>query len=263
MGLVTEKLKYKDILLDINCRLNRNKIIGLFGDSSNTLIDIFNGDIDDFDGAVILNKMHYDHEFFKKNPSSISLIEVNPFFYSTVVEEEFKFTYDFRKINDDKVEKRMNKYLNLVSLDESYLKRSISTLSSSEKYLIGLAINLSLDSEVYLFKDVFEGLDHNLKKKVSVIIKNLKEDNKIVILSSASTDILYEICDEIVLFKDKTIFKTGTVDKIFTSVDLLKGSEIPMPNISKVTYFAKTNKKAKLSYHKDVRDIIKDIYKHV
>ena len=42
----------------------------------------------------------------------------------------------------------------------------------------------------------------------------------------------------------------------------MKENVIPMPYITKVTYLAK-NKKVKLTYHKDVRDIIKDIYKHV
>ena len=51
-------------------------------------------------------------------------------------------------------------------------------------------------------------------------------------------------------------------DEIFTSDELMKENVIPMPYITKVTYLAK-KKKVKLSYHKDVRDIIKDIYKHV
>ena len=44
--------------------------------------------------------------------------------------------------------------------------------------------------------------------------------------------------------------------------EIIKDKIVPIPYISEVTYLAK-NKKVKLSYHKDVRDIIKDIYKHV
>ena len=35
-----------------------------------------------------------------------------------------------------------------------------------------------------------------------------------------------------------------------------------MPNLVKFTMLAKA-KKVKLSYHRDIRDLIKDVYKHV
>ena len=94
------------------------------------------------------------------------------------------------------------------------------------------------------------------------IIKNLKEEKKIVVVSSNDTDVLYELTDEIILLNGNSVYKYGSSDKIFTLTELMKEKVIPMPKITKVTYLAK-NKKIKLSYHKDVRDIIKDIYKHV
>ena len=78
-----------------------------------------------------------------------------------------------------------------------------------------------------------------------------------------NVNILYEITDEVLLLDGNNLYKVGTTDKIFTSNELMKGDIVPMPNITKVTYLAKTKKNVKLSYHKDVRDIIKDIYKHV
>ena len=68
--------------------------------------------------------------------------------------------------------------------------------------------------------------------------------------------------DEVLLLDGRLLYESGSSDDIFTSTKLMKENVIPMPYITKVTYLAK-NKKVKLSYHKDVRDIIKDIYKHV
>ena len=86
---------------------------------------------------------------------------------------------------------------------------------------------------------------------------------KIVILASNDTNLLYQYTDEVLLLNGNNVYKVGQTDKIFTSAELMKGDIVPMPNITKVTYIAKTKKNVKLSFHKDVRDIIKDIYKHV
>ena len=45
--------------------------------------------------------------------------------------------------------------------------------------------------------------------------------------------------------------------------DFLKKNRINITKIVEFTYLAKKKKNIKIDYHKDVRDIIKDIYKHV
>ena len=40
-------------------------------------------------------------------------------------------------------------------------------------------------------------------------------------------------------------------------------NKFSIPEIIEFTYLAKKKKSVKIDYHKDIRDIIKDIYKHV
>jgi len=261
MELVFDQVKYKDLLNDITYKFSSKKVTGLYGDNCNYIMDIINGDILDFDGDIFLDDSVLEKDFYKKNPTLIALIDSKPFFYSNKVDEEFKFNMSFRKYDCD-LEKKEKELLNLVGLDISILKRNINTLSSSEKYLLSIAINLMYDPRIIMLKDVFWGLDRNNKKKLMMIIKNLKEDNKIVIVSHRDTNILYELVDDVILMDKADIYKEGLSDDIFTSLEMMKDKVIPMPYITRVTYLAK-NKKVKLSYHKDVRDIIKDIYKHV
>lgn len=261
MELVFEKVKYKDLLNDISYKFFSKRIIGLYGDNCNYIMDIINGDILDYDGEMYLDNNLIEKNFYRKNPSLIAFIDSKIFFYTTKVDEEFKFNVSFRKYDCD-LEKKEKEVLKLVGLDESFLKRNINTLSSSEKYLLSIAVNLIYEPKIVMFKDVFWGLDRNSKKKVMTLIKNLKEDNKIIIVSHRDTNILYELVDDVILMDKDNIYKEGLSDEIFTSTEIMKEKVIPMPYITKVTYLAK-NKKVKLSYHKDVRDIIKDIYKHV
>ena len=59
------------------------------------------------------------------------------------------------------------------------------------------------------------------------------------------------------------ILKEGNTFDILTNVNYLKKNKIDIPDIVEITYLALKNKKVKIDYHKDIRDIIKDIYKHV
>jgi len=262
MGLVLENIKYKEYLNDISCEFLDGSINGIYGDNSKYIIDIINGDISDYDGTLKYDDNIMDVDYYKLNPTVVALIEDKPFFYTDSVLDEFRFNFDFRNCDLDILEEKSKELLNLVGLEESILKRNIYTLSFSEKYLLSLAINLIYNPEIIIFRDVFNGLDRNNKKKLMMVIKNLKEDKKNIIVTSNNTNILYELVDEVLLLDGSLIYENGSCDKIFTSTEIMKESVIPMPYITKVTYLAK-NKKVKLSYHKDVRDIIKDIYKHV
>lgn len=262
MGLILENIKYKEYLSDITYDFLDGNISGIYGNNSSYIIDIINGDITDYEGNLKYDDNVMDSDYYKLNPATVALIESKPFFYTDLVSDEFRFNLDFRNCDLDILEDKQKELLNLVGLDESILSRNIHTLSSSEKYLLQVAISLVYSPEIIIFKDVFNGLDRNSKKKVMMIIKNLKEDKKNIIVTSNDTNILYELVDEVLLLDGNLIYKSGSSDKIFTSTELMKENVIPMPYITKVTYLAK-NKKVKLSYHKDVRDIIKDIYKHV
>ena len=262
MGLVVNNLKYKDYLDDISFRIGNNRIFGIYGDNSKYILDIINGDISDYSGNIQYDKNEINESFYKNNSSSIALIDSMPRFYTNKVEEEFRFNLQLRKVSGD-YDKIIKKFIGLVNLKENVLGRSINTLSRSEKYLLTIAVNLSFGPEVILFKNYALGLDHKNMKILATIINNLKEDHKLVIITSNDTNILYQYTDETLLLDNNQVYKNGQTDKIFTSPEIMKGGIIPMPSITKVTYLAKTKKSVKLSYHKDTRDIIKDIYKHV
>ncbi len=263
MGLVLENIKYKNLLNTISYRFSRRRVTGIYGEDANYLLDIINGDITDYDGYVILEKLIIDSSFYKEYPRAIALIEPYPNFFTNKVNDEIKFNLDIRNYQVEDLEAKEKEMLDLVGLNEDILNRDIHTLSTSEKYLLSVVINLLYEPDIILFKDVFTGLDHNSKKRLNMIINNLKEDKKIVVVTSNDTNILYDITDEVILLNGNSVYISGTSEKLFTSMELMKEQVIPMPNITKLTYIAKNNKKVKLSFHKDVRDIIKDIYKHV
>jgi len=91
MELVFEQVKYKDLLNDISYSFFDKKIIGLYGDNCNYIMDLINGDILDYDGEIYFDNVLIEKNFYKNNASLIALIDSKPFFYTTKVDEEFKF----------------------------------------------------------------------------------------------------------------------------------------------------------------------------
>ena len=57
--------------------------------------------------------------------------------------------------------------------------------------------------------------------------------------------------------------KYDKTEEIYSDVPTLNKYGLDVPTLSYITYKAKEEKNVKLFYSRDVRDIIKDIYKHV
>ena len=59
------------------------------------------------------------------------------------------------------------------------------------------------------------------------------------------------------------VLKSGNSKDILNDVKFLIDNNIEPPYLSKLTYLAKEKKGIKLFYQNDVRDVMKDVYKHV
>ena len=76
-------------------------------------------------------------------------------------------------------------------------------------------------------------------------------------------NMLYQYTTKMLFVKNKRIFLEGATEETYERVDYIKRNGYKVPEIVQFTYKAIKKKKVKIDYHKDIRDIIKDIYKHV
>lgn len=152
--------------------------------------------------------------------------------------------------------------MNCLSLDLEFLNREINTLSYTEKIYLNIIRNIALSNNIVVFDDVFKYLDYANQKKIKLLLNYLKENLFVIFVTSKDIDVLYEISDYSIIW-NKKVFKYDTTDNIYTNVEFLKKHRFKIPTLSYITYRAKVDKNVKLFYSKDVRDIIKDIYKHV
>ena len=194
----------------------------------------------------------------------------------SIIREDFEYNYFDITIYDymngeiekrnlvlkDKAKKIIDS-LKIVGLSKIDITRCVITLSESEKKLLQIAISLLSNPNIIVFEEPFNKLDIKNQKRLIIFFQMIKEKyNKTIIFITNNSEILYKYADYIVIIKNNKVISNGKKE-IFEDVDLLTTNGVSIPEIVEFTYKAKKKYNIKIDYHNDIRDIIKDIYKHV
>ena len=168
--------------------------------------------------------------------------------------------YEIRrnKLNLKNPKKKVIDSLRIVGLDPIYLERRVNTLSQSEKVWIKLAITLLSNPNTIVIEDIFKYFDKINEKKLIMLLQRIKDNyNKTIIIVTNNTEILYKYTKHLIVIKKNKVLVDDDI-KVLEKNDL----GIKTPEIIELTNIIK-KKNIKIGYHNDVRDILKDIYKHV
>lgn len=152
--------------------------------------------------------------------------------------------------------------LRVLDFNNDFLNRSIFELSHTEKIFLNVIRNVVLNKEIVVFDDIFSMLDFYSQKRIKSLLNYLKDNDYVIIITSRDCNVLYSLAQYSIIW-NKNFFRYDTCDSIYTDVKTLVDNKFTVPTLPLITYKAKTDKNVKLFYNKDVRDIIKDIYKHV
>ena len=221
-------------------------------DEAATDIDIKEGTIvtlQSNDIKTIVKNLNRDYSF-------TVIDNYNPFFLGLTVKEELEL------FPNGYSEEFLDVLLEIFELENDFISRYINTLSYTEKIYLNIIRNLLRYNNRVLFLDVFKYFDHKNKKKMILLLNYLKEKNYYIIITSVDVDDLYALGDYSIIWY-KEIVDYGLTSDVYKEVEIFNKNRIPAPTLAEITYKAKKEKNIKLFYSRDVRDIIKDIYKHV
>lgn len=219
-----------------------------------------------YKGTIILDNQEASKETLQRYRKKIDVIKeelVIPPFIESVYQA---LAYEIRRKNLTlkDAEKKIKDSLKIVDLGLELLERSVHSLSSSEQKLLQIAISLLSNPDLIVLEEPFKNLDIKNEKKVMILLQKIRElYNKTIVFISGDSNLLYKYSTHLIIIKNSKIIAEGNTTDIFQRVDFLRRNKIIVPEIVEFTYAAKKQKQVKLDYHKDIRDIIKDIYKHV
>ena len=256
------KYKGKNQIHNLSFSFESSKIIGITGQFKTLLLEIID----------LQKKFHGDLYIDKKQVNSfnklilqrqIVLIKQKNMFFMNTVFEEMKLVVEYYHYNSKDLKIRMINSLKLVGLDSNYLNRKISTLSESEKTLVRVACGFLTNPKVILFDDIFSGLDYKSKKILLTLIRKLRDRrDKLIVIASNDVDLLYEYTDKLLVLDNGNCVCLEDTMSVFLNEEFLMQHNLAVPYLVKFTNLARS-KNVKLSYHRDILDLIKDVYKHV
>ena len=218
------------------------------------------------DSGYFISKFK-DNSILKDMNKDIKIILVNENIndYNLTVSEYIKFKILSKHNTFKGYEKKLNDSLKLIGFSDEYKNRKLSGLSYSELKYIAIINSLIDNPDVLVLENFFIGLDiSNIKKVFKILKKIVDKYKKNVIIFTNDVDFIYKYIEDIVVFSGEDILLKGkTSDILENSWEVLINNKISVPSSIEFINKVRKNKNIKLNYNKDIRDLIKDIYKKV
>ena len=251
---------YKYKKQNINITIDSNTIIGITGDNYEEFLNIFNF-INKFTNVIVdkvklnsKNVLYYNNRivYIKSIENNMSIKEYMLYLMSN-------YNLEIKDVN-----KKIVDSLKIVGLKNIDIDMSIKDLSTSEKTLLLLAASLIFNPEVIILNNPYFGLDNKMIKRTNILFNKLVDQyNKTIIIGSNDSNELYKYKKEMIFIKNDNVIRYDKTINVYKDIDFLNNNNYDIP--LSVTFTSKVNnkKKVNLNYLQDIRDIIKDIYKHV
>ncbi|WP_371480111.1 manganese/iron ABC transporter ATP-binding protein [Agrobacterium sp. DSM 25558] len=102
-----------------------------------------------------------------------------------------------------------------------YRKRQIGELSGGQKKRVFLARALAQEGQVILLDEPFTGVDVNTEEQIVTLLKALRDEGRIMLVSTHNLGSVPEFCDRAVFVKG-TVIASGKTEDTFTEENLQK-----------------------------------------
>lgn len=98
-------------------------------------------------------------------------------------------------------------------------KRQIGELSGGQKKRVFLARALAQDGRVILLDEPFTGVDVNTEDQIITLLRELRDEGRVMLVSTHNLGSVPEFCDRTVLVKN-TVLAYGLTEEVFTQGNL-------------------------------------------
>ena len=196
---ISKSFSSKKVLRDINLKLEKGKVYGLFGPNGvgkTTLLKIMAGYNKKTSGEYLID----DQEFTYKDKNNITFISDKEIFYGWMkVRDAVLYYKDFFEDFD---EEKCEKLLNLMKLE---MEEKINILSKGMKARLKVALAISRNAKIYLLDEPLGGLDPVSRKIIMDSIKTLMNKDGILIITSHLINDVSDMIDHVLFISEGEI----------------------------------------------------------
>ena len=234
---------FEKVALDnVSVSFEKGKITGLIGHTGSgksTLVNLLNGLYKPTSGKVYL-----DGKDIWENPKEISKIRFRvglvmqyPEYqlFDETVRADIGFAPRNLGLSESEIEERVNTAARFAGVSPEILDKSPFELSGGQKRRVAIAGIIAMNPDVLVLDEPAAGLDPRGRREILGSLRSYADSmNASVILVSHSMEDMAHYCDNVVVMNSAKVYRTGTVEEIFSEADSLISVGLDVPMISRV-----------------------------
>ena len=207
------KKTYHEVLHDVTFDVHRGEILGLVGESGSgksTLARTVLEMVDPGQGTVT----HYTKrpQMIFQDPSSA----LNP-----VKTVEWILEEPLKVIRNDRLTRkqrgiRVREMLDMVELPHEILPAMPHELSGGQRQRLSIAVALIQEPKFLVADEPVSALDVTIQAQILQLLQRLRQELDLSFLFiSHDLNVVYQMCDRVMVMKDGRVVEIGTIDEIF------------------------------------------------
>ena len=199
---ISVSFKDKNVLQNLNLEIEEGIILGILGKNGAGKTTLFESlyQSQKYTGEILWK----NHKLLREN---ISYLETENYFYPYITGREYLSYF---------AKDKLSKTIELAEKFQLPLEKYVQYYSSGMKKKLALIGMLMLDKPINILDEPFNGVDFEGVYLLYDIIQELKQSNKMVIISSHIIETLFHTCDRIVTLEN------GLISNIFEKTDFEK-----------------------------------------
>ena len=207
-----EGKKEQQVLKDIDFTVHKNEILGLVGESGcgkTTLSKAILGFVKVQDGEIIHHTQN--HQMIFQDPYS----SLNPSKrVAWILEEPLRM----QKIPKEERRRKVLAMAEKTGLSKEHLKRCPRELSGGQRQRVSIAVSLLQGSQFIIADEPVSALDVTIQRQIMELIIKLQEEMEFsVLFISHDLNVIYQMCDRVMVMRDGKIVEEGNVEDVFAS----------------------------------------------
>ena len=234
---------FQKVALDnINISFEKGKITGLIGHTGSgksTLVNLLNGLNKPSEGTVLLNgkDIWEKPKEISKIRYKVGLVMQYPEYqlFDETVRADIGFAPRNLGLSKEEIETRVLEAAKFTGIDDSLLNKSPFELSGGQKRRVAIAGILAMKPEVLILDEPAAGLDPRGRREIlGGLTEYINHNDASIILVSHSMEDMAYYCDNVVVMNKSRVFKSGTVEEIFSNADELNDIGLDVPIVAKI-----------------------------
>ncbi len=227
---------------NVSVEFEKGKITGLIGHTGSgksTLVNMLNGLIKPTEGKIFLagKDIWEKPKEISKIRYRVGLVMQYPEYqlFDETVREDIGFAPRNQGLSPEEIEERVKEAAEFAGIGEELLDKSPFELSGGQKRRAAIAGILAMRPEVLVLDEPAAGLDPRGRREIlGGLCEYVKRNNASIILVSHSMEDMALYCDNVVVMNRARIYKTGTVDEIFSDADSLIDIGLNVPAVARI-----------------------------